>query len=295
MAESQINLKNMYHARSRLGEGPIWDQQQQRLYWVDIYNHRLHQFELSTGKNSFLEFEDLVSSLALVDSERLILAQKKGLSLLDLKTQALTPLIAIEADQPDNRLNDLKCDSRGRLWIGSMNNDEEPKAHLYRYDSEGGLQVAETGLSISNGLGWSPDNTTFYLTDSPAQKIYAYDYDLETGHINNRRLFVDLSSEAFYPDGLTVDTEGCVWSAMWDGWCVIRFSPQGQEMSRIPMPVQRPTSCTFGGPELKDLWITTASVGLSQSEIQKSFYAGDLFCLKTDVVGLPSYPFNPVV
>ncbi len=121
---------------------------------------------------------------------------------------------------------------------------------------------------MSNGLGWSPDQQTFYLTDSPLKTIYAYDFDLESGKIANRRVFVDLTAEPFYPDGLTVDRSGCIWSAMWDGWCVIRFDPSGREMMRVQMPVQRPTSCTFGNSDLTTLYITTASVGLSEAEIQ---------------------------
>ncbi|MEO1349784.1 MAG: SMP-30/gluconolactonase/LRE family protein [Cyanobacteria bacterium J06635_15] len=292
MCKSPAPIKNMLHARARLGEGPIWDDQQQRLFWVDIYNHRLHKFDLATHQDTFWEFEDLVTGLALIDAENLVLAQRDGLSQLHLPTQRLTFLIDLESDQPDNRLNDLKCDRRGRLWVGLMNNHEEPKAKLYRYDPDGSLRVMETELSISNGLGWSPDDTTFYLTDSPAQKIYAYDFDLDSGQIHDRRVLIDLTSESFFPDGLTIDAEGCIWSAMWDGWCVIRFDAQGKELMRVPMPVQRPTSCTFGGPDLKELWITSAAVGLNQSEIQKGFYAGDLFCVGTDVVGSPNHTFN---
>jgi sugar lactone lactonase YvrE len=147
----------------------------------------------------------------------------------------------------------------------------------------------ETGLSISNGLGWSPDNKTFYLTDSPIQTIFAYDFDLATGDIANRRVFADLTQESFYPDGLSIDVEGCLWVAMWDGWCIVRFDPEGQEMTRVPMPVQRPTSCTFGGQNLKSLYITTARTGLEDTALQKAPEAGDLFCLETKVAGLPTY------
>jgi sugar lactone lactonase YvrE len=152
----------------------------------------------------------------------------------------------------------------------------------------------ETGLTIANGLGWSPDGTTFYLTDSNESQIYAYDFDSKTGSIQNRRTLVDLSHENFEPDGMAVDAEGCIWSAMWNGWCIIRFDPNGKEMMRVKLPVQLPTCCTFGGEQLTDLYITSASVGLSQSEIQKSFYSGDLFCLQTDVIGMPSYQFGQI-
>ncbi|MEM8543511.1 MAG: SMP-30/gluconolactonase/LRE family protein [Cyanobacteria bacterium P01_H01_bin.119] len=283
---------NKLNARARLGEGPVWDADQQRLFWVDIYNHRLHQYYPETAESRFIELDDLITGLAIVDRDRLILARRSGLDLLHLPSQAVTPLVDIEGDRPNNRLNDLKCDPHGRLFMGSMNNDEQPEARLCRYDPDGTLTVIETKLSISNGLGWSPDQQTFYLTDSPAQLIYAYDYDGNTGAIANRRVLIDLTPESFFPDGLAIDADGCIWSAMWDGWCVIRFDPQGQEMQRIAMPIQRPTSCAFGGSDLNQLWITSASIGLSQMEIQAQTSAGDLFCVDLDIRGLPVAAFK---
>ena len=280
--------ENVLAVRARLGEGPVWDDHRQVLHWVDIYNRRVHTFDPATGQDDVIEVAALVSGLFIVDGQHLVLAQENGLSTLDLATAQTTPLVSIEADQPDNRLNDVRCDRQGRLWVGTMNNHDQPAANLYRYDLDGSLHVMETGLSISNGLGWSPDQTTFYLTDSPRQVIDAYTFDVASGQVSNRRTHVDLTHESFYPDGLTIDAEGCLWSAMWNGWCVIRFDPQGQEMMRVPLPVPLVTSCTFGGPHLTDLFITTASAGLSQAELGKSVAAGDLFCLSTDVKGLPS-------
>jgi sugar lactone lactonase YvrE len=150
----------------------------------------------------------------------------------------------------------------------------------------------ETGLTISNGLGWSPDGTTFYLTDSFQHKIFAYDFEGRLGTISNRRVLVDLSDESVEPDGLTIDTDGNIWSALWDGWAIACFAPTGQELFRIKMPVPRPTSVTFGGADLNQLYITSASVGLSQKDIQACPTAGDLFCLTTKAKGLPSYSFG---
>jgi sugar lactone lactonase YvrE len=280
--------ENVLAARARLGEGPLWDEQLHVLYWVDIYNRRVHRFDPTTKTDSYIEIDTLVSGLFLADSQHLILAQENGLGVLNLETQQTRPMLAIEADQPDNRLNDVKCDRQGRLWIGTMNYHEQPLAHLYRYDPDGSLQVMETGLAIANGLGWSPDQQTFYLTDSPRQTIYAYTFDAERGDIRDRRPLITLVDEPFYPDGLTVDSEGCLWSAMWNGGCVIRFDPDGHEMTRVALPVPLVTSCTFGGPHLTDLYITTASVDLSQADLKRHITAGDLFCLHTDIQGLPS-------
>ncbi|MEH2389767.1 MAG: SMP-30/gluconolactonase/LRE family protein [Nostoc sp.] len=288
----QYPLHNVLEARARLGESPIWDSTQNLLYWVDIYNHRVHQFHPATGKNCFFDVGDVVGAIATAGAGRLIMALRHHLAFLNTQTGEVTPILEIEGNLSDNRLNDGKCDSQGRFWFGSMCSLEKPQASLYRYYPDNSLHVIEIGLTISNGLGWSPDEKTFYLTDSPHKKIYAYDFNSITGNISNRRIFVDLTNESFYPDGLTIDSQGHLWSAMWDGWCVIRFNAKGEEILRIKLPVQLPTSCTFGGEDLQTLYITTASVGLSQAEIEKSFYSGDLFALQTDVSGLPAYTFQ---
>ena len=277
--------ENVLAVRARLGEGPIWNAERQVLHWVDIYNRRVHTFDPATGEDTYIEVDTVVSGLFLADEKHLTLAQENGLTRLNLDDRTTTQLIEIEADRPDNRLNDVRVDRQGRRWVGTMNNDGKPQANLYRHDPDGSLHLMETGLSISNGLGWSPDQKTFYLTDSPQQVIYAYDFDMEAGTIRNRRPLITLAGESFYPDGLTIDAEGCIWSAMWNGWCVIRFDPQGQEMMRVPLPVPLVTSCTFGGASLTDLFITTASAGLSQAELKQSYEAGDLFCLQTDIKG----------
>jgi len=277
-------------ARARLGEGPVWDHQSSLLYWVDIYNHRVHQFNPVTRHEHYIDVGETVGAIAVVNDSTLIMALRHRLAYLNLETEQIIPILDIETDKPSNRFNDGKCDAAGRFWVGSMSTNKS-EGCLYRYSAADGLTVVETGLTISNGLGWSPDNRTFYLTDSPLKTIFAYDFDLVTGNISNRRVFINLNHEPFFPDGLTVDSDGCLWVAMWDGWCVVRFSPDGQELARIPLPVQRPTSCTFGGDNLNTLYITSAAVGLSEAEIQKSFYSGDVFAIVPQVAGWPCYRF----
>ncbi len=291
MTRTKDALSNVLPARARLGEGPLWDQERQLLYWVDIYNHRVHQFNPTTGTDQGFDVGEVVGAIAHTRDQRLLLAQRHRLALLDLTDGRVTPVLHLETDKPDNRFNDGKCDPQGRFWFGSMSATPQ-QANLYRYDPDGSLTILETGLTISNGLGWSPDQRTFYLTDSHLKVIYAYTYEADRGQIGDRRVLIDLSAESFSPDGLTVDATGCLWSAMWDGWCVIRFDPKGQEMQRFLLPVQRPTCCTFGNSDLSALYITTASVGLSETEIQHSFESGDLFCLPTEVQGLPAHPFG---
>ncbi|MDQ3522439.1 MAG: SMP-30/gluconolactonase/LRE family protein [Gemmatimonadota bacterium] len=287
----QASPQNVCAARARLGEGPTWNDTTQSLCWVDILNHRVHQFRPESGENRSYQVGDVVGCAVPTRGNSLLLALRHDLAMLDLASGEVRHLLAVEPDKPKNRLNDGKCDPRGRFWIGSMREEEAGHGSLYRYDPDGSLHVMETGLGISNGLGWSPDESTFYLTDSPAQTIYAYNFDAAAGSISNQRVFVDLSGEDFFPDGLTVDSEGCIWSAQWAGACVIRFAPSGRELLRVPVPVKQPTSCVFGGPGLKQLYITSASVGLSQQEIEEYFFSGDLFCLSTGVAGLPTSRF----
>jgi sugar lactone lactonase YvrE len=286
-------IVNVLEARARLGEGPVWDDQTQRVYWVDIYNHVVHQFIPSTGQDRVFKVGELVSCVALTRSQKLLMTLRHDLAYLDTLTGEVTLIQTVEGDKPNNRFNDGKCDPQGRFWFGSMSRSlEKGQGTLYRYDPDGSLHIMEKNVTLSNGLGWSPDQKTFYYTDSPLKIIYAYDYDPPTGNITRRRIFVDLSHAPSYPDGLTVDAEGCVWSVQWDGWCILRFAPNGRLIQRVPMPVKRPTSCVFGGKEGDLLYVTSASVGLSEPEIQESFYAGDLFCVRLDVTGLPSNRFG---
>ena len=279
-------------ARARLGECPLWDPARQQLAWVDVYNRRIHQFDPSTGDDQFVEAADVVSAVALAGRDRLLIAMNDQLAVLQLQTGAIEPLCRVEFPHPDTRFNDGMCDPQGRFWIGSAS-EERGQAALYRVDPDGSVHLRETGLTISNGLGWSPDGKTFYLTDSPARKIYAYRFDAERGALSDRRVFVDLDDleEDIEPDGLTVDQNGDVWSALWNGWAILHFDAQGKLLERIAMPVQRPTSLVFGGPDLSDLYVTSASVGLSQREIQQGFYAGDLFRIGTDSHGMPEHRF----
>jgi sugar lactone lactonase YvrE len=283
-------VRNVLQARARLGEGPLWDEETQSLFWVDIFNHRVNRFDPAAGRHREYEVGDVVAAMALGPSHTLVLALRHDLALLDLLTGELEHLAEVERERPGVRLNDGKCDAQGRFWIGSMS-EEEGDGSLHRFDPDGTIRRMETGLTISNGLGWSPDDRTFYLTDSPRRRIYAYDFDLDGGGISNRRVWAELDGERV-PDGLSVDEEGCVWSAQWGGGCVIRFSPDGREVDRVDLPVPRPTSCTFGGRDRRDLYVTSASIGMTEEEVDESPASGDLFCVRTEVAGLPAHRFG---
>lgn len=285
-----VPLRNLLAARARLGEGPSWDSRGGVLWWVDIHNHRVHRLDPATGADTAYDVGETVGCAVPSANGRVLLALRRGLALLDPETGALERLATVLPERPGLRLNDGKCDARGRLWVGSMSR-EAGGAALFRCDPDGSVREVERGLTLSNGLGWSPDGRTFYLTDSPEKTIYAYDFDVEAGEVSGRRVFADLSGSDPVPDGLAVDAEGCVWSAQWDGSRIIRFAPDGQEVRRVALPVPRPTSCAFGGPDGADLYVTSASIGLGEEEIEESIESGDLFVLRPGVAGLPATPF----
>ena len=276
----------MLRARARLGEGPVWDAAAEALLWVDIYDHRVHRFDPVTGVDTPFDVGETVGCVSPSTDGRWIVGLKGSVALLDPRTGRMETIAEIELDAETSRINDGACDPRGRFWFGTISKTEGG-ARLYRLDLDGRVETMETGLTVSNGLGWSPDGRTFHLTDSSAKVIHAYDFDVERGTISRQRTFVDLADEDGFPDGLAMDAEGGVWSARFDGGCVVRYAPDGRETRRIPLPVKRTTSCAFGGPALRDLYVTTASVGLSEDEIEENFDAGDLFRVRLDVAGLP--------
>jgi sugar lactone lactonase YvrE len=286
---SKPGVANVLAARARLGECPVWDPDRRLLVWVDIYNHRVHRFDPATGEDRFVETEDVVSAIALTKDGRWLVALRDRLALL-LDDGETRTLCEVPLQHPDTRLNDGKCDTRGRFWVGSISQTPGAAA-LYRYDPDGSLHVMERGLTISNGLGWSPDDTAFYLTDSPTRNIYVYRFDAETGEIQHRRGFCRLEA-GVEPDGVAIDRAGNLWTALWDGWSVACFDPAGREIARTALPVQRPTSLAFGGPRWADLYVTTASVGLSQKEMERGFYAGDLYRIAATVPGMPTPRFD---
>jgi len=269
----------------------VWDPDRRRLYWVDIYNHRVHEFDPDTKADRWFDTGEVVSALVLARHNRLLLALRNRLAYLHLDSGVVEPLQELEFTLRGTRFNDGKCDPQGRFWIGTMS--EQPgQAVLYRYDTDGALHVMETGLTTSNGLGWSPDGASFYLTDSEVREIYVYRFDARTGAISDRRVLINFSGEAAVPDGMTIDRRGHIWTALWDGWSIVHSDPNGQPIERIRLPVPRATSLAFGGPKLTDLYITTASVALSQTEIQRAFQAGDLFCIAGAGEGVPAAAFG---
>lgn len=272
-AEHFLSIQN------KLGEGPLWHAGEGALYWVDIESNSFHRYFLGTDKLEKFQVDQPVGFLAFRSTGGLFLGLRDGLAIWDFETGEYDLHQQPEKGRKNARFNDGKVDPGGRLWAGTLGNDSKSK--LYRIDMDGSIHVMQKGVKISNGLDWSPDRGTMYYTDSLRRVIYEYDYDLVTGQIGNRRNFVKVPKGDGVPDGLCVDSEGFVWSAHWDGWRITRYDPEGEIERVIYLPVQRPTSCAFGGPKLNQLFITSAWTGLNENERKEQPLAGDLFKVST--------------
>ena len=281
-------------ANAILGEGPSWDARSGVLYWVDIKRAAVFRFDPARGQTGHWPMTHAVGCVAPTrNGDSLVFADSAGFGLLRLQSGEITRIADPESGLAGNRFNDGKVDRAGRLWAGSIDDKcVRESGSLYRLDCDGRVSRMDSGFICSNGLGWSPNDETMYFTDSMTRTIWAYDFNLERGTIGGRRVFARLRAEDGVPDGLTVDSEGCVWSAVWDGWRLIRYTPAGSIEREVRMPVQRPSSCMFGGPELKTLYVTSACVELKWQALAGGPLAGALFALECEVPGLAETPYG---
>ncbi|QBD80160.1 SMP-30/gluconolactonase/LRE family protein [Ktedonosporobacter rubrisoli] len=291
------SLEHILASQNRLGEGALWSVDEQVLYWVDIENRCYCRLNPASGAHETISVGVMIGVLAQRSSGGLIMATEKGIALWDPQGQNLR-YIAHPAgiEKPYMRFNDGAVDCAGRFWAGTMHMDESLGIRdgvLYRLDPDGSVHTMETGLGTPNGIGWSPDNATMYFTDSDmaVRSVYAYDFDPTTGNISQRRVLAQFPPEMGTPDGLTVDSEGYIWSAFWDGARIVRYDPSGKIEREIDIPALRPTSCVFGGANLNELYITSASTGLSAEQKARYPFSGDLFRLSTNFRGLTKHKF----
>jgi sugar lactone lactonase YvrE len=273
----------------QLGESPVWDAAHARMLWVDILPGQIHAFHLPTGEHRIFKTGQMVGSIAISASGALLAALQHGFYEVSLEKNTLKKLTDPEAHLPGNRFNDGKCDQAGRFWAGTMSVTDEPGAGtLYMLDQDHAVTVKIENVSCSNGLAWSPDQTLFYYIDTPTRQVVAYDFDPATGEIANKRVAIRIPQAEGFPDGMTIDAEGMLWIAMWEGWQVARYNPYtGELLHQVHLPAARITSCTFGGTNLQDLYITSAKTGLKPKELAEQPLAGCLFVIKnTGVQGL---------
>lgn len=291
--QAGVDVRCVDRTSALLGEGPIWSPRDNALYWVDILTPSVHCHHATDGSNTETPLGAMASVAIPKATGGLLLATPGGLMTYDPANQQMALLAHPEAERRGNRYNDGKCDRRGRLWISSMDMGAAAnRGNLFRVDADGSWEKMDSGFTVPNGLGWSPDNTRMYFTDTFRRTIYEYDFDLLAGTITNRRPLITFGESDGKPDGLTVDALGCLWVAAWDAWHIARFSPQGRVMQRLRMPVARPTSCCFGGASLETLFVTSASVRLGAQALAAAPLSGSLFALEVPGVrGLPEATF----
>lgn len=275
---------------AQLGECPVWHPDEKVLYWVDILHPAVYRFDPATGRNEGCNTSKLVSAVIPAENGLLLVASQDGIEWLDFATGVVTPFANPEEGLTDNRLNDAKTGPDGGIWIGSRSlqvDASKPTGALYRVAPDETYQRKESGIVVSNGLGWSPDGRTFYFVDTVPGLIYSYDSDPATGALSRRRVFARVPEADGRPDGLAVDAEGGVWCALWDGWRVCRWTPDGQVDRVIDVPVPRPSSIAFGGEGLRTMFITSARTRLAASTLAEAPLSGGLFACTPDVAGTP--------
>jgi len=278
-------------SHAALGEGAIWDTEKKVLYWVDIDAGFVHTFDPATGRDVSVAVGQPVGTVVPRASGGVMLATRDGFMSLDPGTGKVALVASPAGHDPEKRFNDGKCDPAGRFWAGTIDEAGSGGA-LFRLDADLSVHCMVTGIAIANGLAWSLDRRTMYYIDTVTQRVDAFDYDDATGAVSNRRGVVTVPVELGSPDGMTIDAEGKLWVAHWDGWCVCRWDPAtGKMLRKVGVPVQRPTSCAFGGPELDTLFVTSATMGLDTGTLGKQPKAGGIFAFKPGVRGFPAFEF----
>ena len=275
--------------RLSLSEGPAWDQRDGVLYWVSILDGEVHRYSPSSGKTQAWDLGQYVGAVVPRRSGGVAVAVRDGFGTFAPDTGVFEITRAIERDRRDQRMNDGGVDSAGRFWAGTMSAGDlvEGSGSLYRLDADGTVRTMLDGLTISNGIGWSPDDRFMYFVDSPTRRIDRFDFDAGAGTISNRTPLVEIEVRAGSADGLAVDVEGCIWLAVWGSSQVRRYSPTGEWIGSLNLPVTCPSSCAFGGPNWDTLFITTASLSLTPEEREAEVVAGGVFAANVGVAGVP--------
>ena len=282
--------------QAELGEGAIWDPARQRLQWIDINAGRVFSYDPVTGENRVCKVGRKVGTVVPRARGGLMLAVQDGFATLDPENGRVELWPRPPEHDPELvRFNDGKCDPAGRFWAGTMELVKGPKpaGRLYRLDPDRSMRVMLEGIGTSNGIVWSLDQTTLYFIDTPLLRVDAFDYDNATGAISRRRTVISIPPGIGRPDGSTLDAEGMLWIAMYEGWSVTRWNPLTGELLRtIRLPVARVTSCAFGGPDFDTLYITSARQNFTAEQLAAQPLAGCLFRTRPGVRGLPAFAFQ---
>jgi len=266
------------------GEGPLWHPDEKRVYWLDIPLGRMFRYDPATGKHEQCYQGEMIGGFTIQDDGALLLFMARGAVKVWREGQ-LTTIIEEIPDERNSRFNDVIADPAGRVFCGTMPTKER-LGRLYRLDLDGKLTKLLEGIGCSNGMGFTPDRKRMYYTDSPKHEIYLFDYDQASGAITNQRVFVHTPEDEGAPDGMTVDAEGYVWGARWDGGCLVRYAPDGTEVLRVQFPARKVSSAIFGGDDYTDIYVTTAGGNKKETE---GWGAGGLFRINLGIRGVPEF------
>ncbi len=288
------NVRAVVQARDQLGETPIWCERTQRIWWIDIEKPKLQSFDAATGVHDVYPFPStFLGSLVPHKQGGFVVALDNRLCHFDPVSRYLNTITDVEPHDAGTRLNDGRCDRRGRLWIGTMDAQiREPLGSFYRVDPSGLVKRFFDDIIVTNTITTSPDDKTLYMSDTRRLKIWAFDLDPESGEISNRRVFADYTGQIGRPDGACVDSEGYLWNAVFAGSRVVRYAPDGTIDRTIALPVTNPTCVCFGGRDLSTLYISTATKMIPPEVLANEPLAGALLAVDVDVKGLPEPAFG---
>ena len=268
------------------GENPLWHPLEGRVYWVDIPAGRLFRYDPVSGQHEMcFQAKEAIGGFTVQADGALLLFMARGAICIWREGRPLETVVAEIAVEREGRFNDVIADPEGRVFCGTMPVGER-LGRLYRLDVDGTLTMLLDGIGCSNGMGFTPDRRHMYYTDSPRHEIYVFDYDAATGALSNQRVFVRTPEDGGFPDGLTVDAEGYVWSARWDGGCLVRYAPDGREVLNVEFPARKVSSVIFGGPDYRDIYVTTAN---QEGRDREGPGAGALFRLRLGIQGVPEF------
>ena len=281
-------MECVFKVAAQLGEGPMWSARERALWFVDIKGQHIYRYEEATRSTLSWRAPEEVGFIVPARRGQFICGLQSGLYRFEPEGGTFELLARVDSDRPGNRLNDGHVDAAGRLWFGTMDNGETaPTGALYRFDASG-LTRRDDGYAITNGPATSPDGRTLYHVDTLQRLVYAFDLDAD-GSLSGRRIFARIADADGYPDGPTVDAAGCVWVSLYDGWGVNRYSPAGELLEKLPLPVANCTKAAFGGDDLRTLYVTTAWKGLTDEQRAQQALAGGLFAGRVDTPGLPMH------
>lgn len=288
-----INAELELKSEATLAECPVWDEREALLYWVDILSGKLSRYDPHKNENTEFEIGEHIGSLALREKSGAVLALKSGFAFYDFEKRKINHLTDPKIGLPNNRFNDGKCDPSGRFWSGTLSYDQQQGVgSLYCLNTNLSVHTKLRQLTIPNGMAWDTGKQKFYFIDSPEKTIYAFDYNEMSGELKNRTKIYTINQDNALPDGMTIDAEGKLWVALYNGFKVIRIDPEeGNVLHEIQLPVPQVTSCTFGGQGLDELFITTAREHMPQEQVKEYPLSGCIFKAKVPATGSPAVRF----